>query len=98
MAFCRRVDDGPLIVVFGSSFQSSTKKNVVKVGPPLRKLSGSAHENNRDNVLFSSLLIGLSVDFLRGWHVHVRVVCVRVCACVCACELTCILYYLFSGA
>ena len=39
-------------------------------------------KNNRDNVLFSSLLIGLSVDFLRGWHVHVRVVCVRVCVCV----------------
>ena len=37
--------------------------------------------NNRDNVLFSSLLIGLSVDFLGGWHVHVRVVCVRLCMC-----------------
>ena len=37
-------------------------------------------KNNRDNVLFSSLLIGLSVNFLQGWHVHVRVV--SVCACV----------------
>ena len=45
---------------------------------------GWTGQNNRDNVLFSSLLIGLSVDFLRGWHVHVGVVCVRVCACVCA--------------
>ena len=46
-------------------------------------------KNNRDNVLFSSLLIGLSVDFLRGWHVHVRVVfvllCVRVCVRLCVC-------------
>ena len=35
----------PLIVVFGSSLPSSKKKkkNVVKVGPPLTKLSGSAH-------------------------------------------------------
>ena len=40
-------------------------------------------KNNRDNVLFSSLLIGLSVDFLRGWYVHVRVVCVCVRLCVC---------------
>ena len=36
-------------------------------------------QNNRDNVLFTSLLIGLSFDFLRWWHVHVRVVCVRAC-------------------
>ena len=36
---------GPLIVVFGSSLPSSTKKtqNVLKVGPPLTKLSGSGH-------------------------------------------------------
>ena len=31
------------VVVFGSSLPSSTKKNGVKVGPPLAKLSGSAH-------------------------------------------------------
>ena len=37
-AIKRRADDGPLIVVFGSSLPSSTKKN----GPPLTKLSGSA--------------------------------------------------------
>ena len=39
-------DDGPLIVVFGSSQPSTTKikeKNVVKVGAPLTKFSGSAH-------------------------------------------------------
>ena len=46
-----------------------------------RRTDGQA-QNNRDNVLFASLLIGLSVDFLRWWHVHVRVVCARVCACV----------------
>ena len=47
MAFRWRAHDGPLIVVLGSSLPSSTKKktkkNVVKVGPPLTKLSGSAH-------------------------------------------------------
>ena len=39
-----RADDGPLIVDLGSSLPSSTKKIVGKVGPPLTKLSGSAHE------------------------------------------------------
>ena len=37
-------DDDPLTVVFGSFLPSSTKKKIVKVGPPLAKLSGSAHE------------------------------------------------------
>ena len=44
-----------------------------------RQTDGQA-QNNRDNVLFTRLLIGLSVDFLRWWHVGV--VCTRVCACV----------------
>ena len=45
MAFRWRVDDGPLKVGLGSSLPSSTlKTNVVKVGSPLTKLSGSAHE------------------------------------------------------
>ena len=43
MAFRWRANGAPLKVVFGSSLPSSTKKNVVKVGPPLTKLSGSAH-------------------------------------------------------
>ena len=34
MVFRLRANDGPLIVVVGSSLPSSTKKNVVKVGPP----------------------------------------------------------------
>ena len=45
-------------------------------------------KNNRDNVLFSSLLIGLSVDFCEGgtctcvWCVCARLcVCVRLCVC-----------------
>ena len=42
MAFWWRGDDVPLIVVFGSTLPLSTKKEV-KVGPPLTKLSGSAH-------------------------------------------------------
>ena len=56
---------------------------------------GQLAKNNRDNVLFSSLLIGLSVDILRGWHVHVRVVCVRVCACVCAYNYVCVIIKMF---
>ena len=44
MAFRWRADGGPLIVVFGSSHQLKTKKKkIVKVGPPLTKLSGSVH-------------------------------------------------------
>ena len=47
MALRWRADGGPLLLVFESSLPSSTKtttkNNVVKVGPPLTKLSGSAH-------------------------------------------------------
>ena len=48
MAFLWRDEGGQLIVVFGSPIPSSrkyktTKKNVVKVGPPMTNLSGSAH-------------------------------------------------------
>ena len=44
LAFRWRADDDPLKVVFGSFLPSSTKKRA-KVGPPLAKLSGSAHDN-----------------------------------------------------
>ena len=50
MAFRRRADDEPLIMVFGSYIPSSTKKatiknikNAVEIGAPQTKLSGSAH-------------------------------------------------------
>ena len=46
MAFRLRADDGPLIVVLGSPSPhqlKNKKKNVVIVGPPLTKLSGSVH-------------------------------------------------------
>ena len=46
MMFRWRADDDPLIEVFGSSLPISKNKNkikLVKVGPPLTKLSGSAH-------------------------------------------------------
>ena len=49
-------------------------------------------QNNRDNVLFASLLKGLSVDFLRWWHVYVRVLCARACACVRVCVRLCVCY------
>ena len=46
MAFRWRADDGPLLLVFGSPHQQKeikkqTKK--LKVGPPLKNLSESAH-------------------------------------------------------
>ena len=44
-AFRWRAVIGPLMVVFGSSLPSLTKKKpVVKVGPPLAKLSGSGQD------------------------------------------------------
>ena len=50
LTYCCPADDGPLIMVYGSYHQlkkggtpSENKKNVVKVGDPLTKLSGSAH-------------------------------------------------------
>ena len=43
MASLWQADDGPLIMLLGSTLPSSTKKNLVKFGPPLTKLSGSAH-------------------------------------------------------
>ena len=67
MAFRWRAHDGPLIVVLGSFLPSSTKKkkkktnkkNEVKVGPPLTKLSGSAHGQ-------FDLAIWI-VNICRGW-------------------------------
>ena len=40
-------DDGPKLVVFGSTHQlkKTNEKKVVKVGPHLQKLSGSVHDN-----------------------------------------------------
>ena len=56
MAFRWRANDGPLIVVFGSSHhqlkEKHTKKNNVKVRPPLTKLSGSAHVSSRFPIHF----------------------------------------------
>ena len=46
MPFRWRADDGPLIVVFGSSVPSSTKmfiKQDLNFGSPMTKRSGSAH-------------------------------------------------------
>ena len=50
-----RADDGPLKVGLGSSVPSSTlKTSVVKVGSPLTKPSGSAHESCPWTVKFQS--------------------------------------------
>ena len=59
-----RADDGPLIVVFRSSYQ--LKKNIVKVGPPLTKLflihTWYIHfeSNNTQYVWFNVKLISLT--------------------------------------
>ena len=50
MAFPWQADDGPLIVVWGSSLPSSTKNNVVKVGPPLTNLLDQ-HMNHKMSFL-----------------------------------------------
>ena len=54
-AFRWQADDGLLKVGLGSSLPSSTlKTNVVKVGSPLTKPSGSAHESCPSTVKFQS--------------------------------------------
>ena len=45
MVIHRQVDDGPLLVVFGSSFDPHQLKKIVRVGPPLTRLSGSAYDH-----------------------------------------------------
>ena len=66
MAFHWRVDDGPLIVELGYSFPHQLKnktKNVVKVGPPLTKLSGSAHACKSGKWRFADgLIVGMFVQ------------------------------------
>ena len=70
MAFHWRADDGLFIAVFGSYSPSSTKKkthkkqnkkNVIKFGPPVTKLSGSAHAVIH---IFKTLLYIYSIYFL----------------------------------
>ena len=79
MAFRWRADDGPLLVVIVSSIPWSTKINVNQVGPPLKKLSGSAHALI---VLWLFMLCDSSsrcrgfVCGLRLWHFLVIHVCV----------------------
>ena len=55
MAFHWRADDGPFIAVLGSSLPSSTKKGGIKFGPPLTKLSGSAHEILHYTLMYYSI-------------------------------------------
>ena len=52
MEFRSRADDGPLLVVFGPSSLINLK-NIV--GPPLTKLSGSAHADPQWDWLLSVL-------------------------------------------
>ena len=52
MAFRWRADDGPFIAVFGSQSHHQLK-NVIKFGPPLTKLSRSAHARYMSSALLS---------------------------------------------
>ena len=73
MAFCWRADDGPLKMGLGSSLPSSTlKTNVVKVGSPLTKHSGSAHESCPSTVKFQSSRFTRTAC-MRGSRTFVRV-------------------------
>ena len=78
MAFRWRADDGPFIAVLGSSSPYSTKKNAIKFGPPLTKLSGSAHvyrllliltNTSYENLVCEQQLLGLDFATLpsRRW-------------------------------
>ena len=67
MAFRWQADDGPVIVVFGSSLPSSTKKKkVIKVGPLLTKLSGSAYAMVLMvvNTIWTSDFLSIKCNFL----------------------------------
>ena len=44
MAFRWRANDGPIKAVFGLSIPHQLQKNVIKFGPHLTKLSGSAYD------------------------------------------------------
>ena len=69
MAFRWRADDGSLIVVFGPSHPHQLKKNVVKVGPPLTKFSGSAHDVYQTALMLTYTTDGSLVTYampLRG--------------------------------
>ena len=72
MAFRWRADDGPLKVGLGSSLSLSTlKTNVVKVGSPLTKPSGSAHESCPSTIKFQSSRFTLTAC-MRGSRTFVR--------------------------
>ena len=78
-AFRWRADGGPLKVGLGSSLPSSTlKTNVVKVGSPLTKPSGSAHESCPSIVKFQSsrftrtACMRGSRTFVRGHSFYVK--------------------------
>ena len=72
MALRWRANDGPLIVVFGSSLQqkNNKQKNVVNVGPPLTKLSGSAYERNMGRKSLTSDYSSIQIwdVFVCTWH------------------------------
>ena len=74
MTFRWRVDDGTLILVFESSLSSSTKKqNKTKKKrsqswTPLRKLSGSAHDNGLDTHILKTCKRACNVQNIKRKH------------------------------
>ena len=61
---------GPLIVVFGSYL---TKKTHIKVGPPLTKLSGFAHEPGHPPCLIRVFFYEITIrSYLPISRVHVK--------------------------
>ena len=77
MAFCWQSDDGPFIVLFGSSMPSSPKENI-KFGPPLTKLSGSAHvlcltdilEISIEDNVFRSQVCTFNIHGFSWWYMR----------------------------
>ena len=67
MAFRWRSDDGPLIFAFWFSLPHKLKKNVVKVGPPLTKLSGYAHVNPQKWGYFCSAFCKFFPEIFAWW-------------------------------
>ena len=79
MAFRWRADVGPPIVVFGIFPPYQTKKkekekiNVIKVGPPLTKLSGSALDMFARSHVFSTVTAGILIRVQNAHHLILHI-------------------------
>ena len=74
----RTTSETPLKVIFGSSIPSSTKKkkkNVFKFGPPLTKLSGSAHGIAQSTWSHPTSQETVDEELVRFWQTANLLVC-----------------------